>query len=476
MSQPTTSPRPTPLLDVLLGYLAAARPFVRQERTFTRLRLLTLGSVLALGRHTLTQLLVTLGLGAQDWTAWYRLFNRGRIALESGQRQVVRALLDDLAPGAPFPVVLDATQLPRSSRHFPGAGLTKAPRSPSWRPGLHLAQRIEIISGLLPRSAAGDSRAVPIRATYLRSAHTNPLGELPEQREGAAAVALLQWLRSVLTDLTESARPILALGDGAYSTAPVLRALPATTWLLARCAKNRALYAVPEPETPRRGRKRLYGARGATPQATLHERSGWTTHEVAVRGRTVPLRVKVTGPWVVHGAAAQPVMLVVVKGIARGAGASRRQRDPQFFLVSAQASGNDWDLPLPVAELLSWAWQRWEVEVMHRELKSAFGLGDQQAWSAQGAPDTLAWVLWSYALLIVTGYQVWGLGPSPGPDLGRWWRPRRWSIGRLLQDLRAEIWHTSELTPVWSRSTDAWPAIETWLATQTNAALGVRHL
>ena len=476
MFQPTTSHAATPLLDVFLGYLAAARPLVRQERTFTRLRLLTLGSVLALGRHTLTQLLVTLGLGDQDWTAWYRLFNRGRIALETGQRQVVEALLADLAPDAPFPVVLDATQLPRCSSRFPGAGLTNAPRSPSWRPGLHLAQRIELVSGLLPRSAAGDSRAVPIRATYLRSAHTNPLGDLPEQSEGAGAVALLQWLRDVLTAQTGSARPILALGDGAYSTAPVLRALPAQTWLLARCAKNRALFAVPEPEAPRRGRKRLYGARGNTPQATLHERPGWQTHAVAVRGRTVPLRVKVTGPWVVHGAPAQPVMLVVVKGIDRGSGGSRRQRAPQFFLVSAQVSGADWALPLPVAELLGWAWQRWEVEVMHRELKSSFGLGDQQAWSAQGTPDTLAWVLWSYALLILTGYQVWGLGPSPGPDLGRWGRPRRWSIGRVLQELRAELWHTRELTPVWCRSRDAWPAMETWLVTQTNAALGVRQL
>jgi hypothetical protein len=178
----------------------------------------------------------------------------------------------------------------------------------------------------------------------------------------------------------------------------------------------------------------------------------------------------------VHGAPAQPVMLVVVKGIDRGAGASRRQRDPQFFLVSAQTRGEDWALPWPVAELLGWAWQRWEVEVMHRELKSAFGLGDQQAWSVQGTTGTLAWVLWSYALLVVTGYRVWGLGPSPGSDLGRWWRPRRWSISRLLQELRAECWHTSEFTPVWRRSPDAWPAMEAWRATQTNAALGVRHL
>ena len=64
----------------------------------------------------------------------------------------------------------------------------------------------------------------------------------------------------------------------------------------------------------------------------------------------------------------------------RGTGRRRRQREPSFPIVSAvPADAGGWDLSLPVDELLAWAWQRWEVEVMHRELKSSFGLGQQQA-------------------------------------------------------------------------------------------------
>ncbi|MEZ4624422.1 MAG: hypothetical protein R2843_06430 [Thermomicrobiales bacterium] len=55
---------------------------------------------------------------------------------------------------------------------------------------------------------------------------------------------------------------------------------------------------------------------------------------------------------------------------------------------------------------------------MHRELKSSCGFGDQQAWVPTGAARTLEWTLWTYALLILTGVAVWGLGPAPGPDLG----------------------------------------------------------
>lgn len=472
-----TIPRhPTPLLDELLRVLQRARPAVQQERTFARLVTLTLGSLVALGRHTLSQVIVALGAGGCDWTGWYRLFNRERVGIDALQTTIVRAVLADLDPQEPLPVVLDATQLPRSSRSFPGAGWVKAPRTMPWRPGFHQAQRLEILSGLLPRSVAGDSRAVPLRSTVLRSAKTTAIGELPQQSEGQAGVTLLDWLRARLASEGRAAQPILVLADGAYSTAPVIANLPPATWLLARCATNRALFALPVHDPHRRGRKRRYGERGPTPQDTLHLAEGWQTVTVMVRGRTIPLTVQITGPWLVRKAPHHPLMLLVVKGIDQGKGASRRQRAPQYFLVTAVPDERGrWDLPLPVAELLAWAWQRWEVEVMHRELKSGFGLGDQQAWSAAGAVTTTAWVLWAYAALILAGYRCWGLGQAPGPDVGRWWRPRRWSIGRLLQTVRAELWQIGAFQPRWARSPDPLAEMTTWTQTQTSAALGIRH-
>jgi hypothetical protein len=358
-------------------------------------------------------------------------------------------------------------------------GWTKAPRSPKWKPGGHHAQRLELLSGLLPRSAAGDSRAVPIRETYLRSPKTRPIGGIPVQSEGIAGVRLLRWLRGLLTLAVsgERDRPILVLADGAYSTAPVIRRLPRACWLLARCATNRALFALPSHDPHRRGRKRIYGERGPTPQQTLHQRAGWQSRTVQVRGRTIPLTAVVTGPWLVRGAGGHPLMLIVVKGIDRTRATHRRRRDPQFFLVSAvESAPAQWVLPLPVEELLAWAWQRWEVEVMHRERKSGFGLGEQQAWSTNGAIGTTAWVLWTYALVILVAYEVWGLGPAPGPELGRWYRPRRWAIGRVRQELRAELWQLAEFQPTWRNTPDPWAEMDAWITTQTTATLGQRLL
>lgn len=63
--------------------------------------------------------------------------------------------------------------------------------------------------------------------------------------------------------LGRSAQRLLVVADGAYCTSELFKKLPEGVVLLARCAKNRALYELPLPEMEkRRGRRRLYGERG----------------------------------------------------------------------------------------------------------------------------------------------------------------------------------------------------------------------
>ena len=81
MLEPTMraeEPAAAPLLTGLLELLAAFRPAFRQERPYRRCVALVLGSVFAFARHTLSQLLLTLGVTEQDWSAWYRLFSAPR--------------------------------------------------------------------------------------------------------------------------------------------------------------------------------------------------------------------------------------------------------------------------------------------------------------------------------------------------------------------------------------------------------------
>jgi hypothetical protein len=51
-------------------------------------------------------------------------------------------------------------------------------------------------------------------------------------------------------------------------------------------------------------------------------------------------------------------------------------------------------LPYPATDLLAWAWQRWAIEVAHREQKTTFGLGEPQCWNATATVTTTQWAGW----------------------------------------------------------------------------------
>ncbi len=70
-SPPRPAEKPTP--ERVLALVAAHRAAFRQERTARRLTMLAIGLLCAFSRHTLTQVLVALGLGDRDWRAAYRL-------------------------------------------------------------------------------------------------------------------------------------------------------------------------------------------------------------------------------------------------------------------------------------------------------------------------------------------------------------------------------------------------------------------
>lgn len=436
------TPTPDPLLGWILRFLAtAARQATRQQRVADRLVRLTVALLLTLGRHTLTRVLVTAGLGQQDWSAAYRLFARGRVDLDILRRLLVWHLTRRSPHRRPLLVVLDGTQLGRTSRRLVGVGWLKAPRTPPWKPGIHRAQRWVGLSALLPISPQGMSRTIPLWFAPAPTPTANPWPGHPPRREWEAGLQALHWLRNVLDTLGQRRRRILAVADGSYGGADLWRGLPRHVTLLVRCPKNRALYRPPRPEPTRRGRKRCYGARGPTPQAQLHRRS-WTPVPVIVRGRSIPLRVRVTGPWLVKRAPQQPLFLLVVRGIEQRRGSRLIQRDPTFWLVSAVPDRHDaWALPFPVSTLLAMAWQRWEVEVMHRELKSGFGLGQQQAWSPTAACATIQWVVWSYAVLVLAGHQTWGWSRSPTSTA--WYQGRRWTPRDVLTALRQACWETN---------------------------------
>jgi len=472
MADATTPFTPRPLLPELFILVAAHRSAWRQERPYQRSVALLLGWICAFGRHTVTQVLLALGLGEADWTAFYRLFSRGRVDYEMLTGCLLAETLAQVPADAPYLVGIDATQIPRHSRTMPGTSWLRHLGTAIFRAGIHRAQRFLHLAWLPQPSAAGYSRAVPLRFDPAFPAKAITAPGHPPRTEWAAGLAALVWLRQALDGAGRRTQLLLAVGDGAYSTAPLWAGLPARVVVLARCAKNRALFALPRAEDqPARGRRRLYGERRPRPDAWLAERVGWQRTEVVVRDRTIPLHYRVDGPCLVQGAAQQPLYLLVVKGSNPQRG--YRPRPARFWLVSAIPDGEGgWCLPWPAVQLLAWAWQRWELEVAHRELKTSFGLGEPQCWSPIAAVLSVRWTVWVYAVLVLAGIRCWGLGRGPVPWPGRWWGGSgRWSLARLWQGYRQELWGEQEFHRVSATTPTNWWEMADWVTAKTNSTL-----
>jgi hypothetical protein len=443
-----------PLLACLLELVAAFRPAFRQERAYDRCVALVFGHLFAFARHTISQVLLALGVTEQDWSARYRLFSVPRIDLEGLSAELARQTLAQIPAAGPYVVAVDGVQVPRWGLRLPGTSWLKAPRTPKWKPGIHRAQRFFHLAALLPITRQGYSRALPLRWVLAAPPKAVP-ARTPARTEAQAAGAELGWLRRQLDAAGRAAQALLAVGDGSYDTADLWTALPPRTTLVARCAKNRALFRLPESAPrPRRGAPRKYGERAPVPPTWLKERAGWQQAVIPVRGRPIPLRYRAEGPFLVRKAPTRPLILLIVGGVQR----PRVRHEPTFWLVSAVPTADgDWALPRPAPELLAWAWQRWEIEVCHREIEAGFGLGEPQCWNPTATEVVTAWQAWAYAVLVLAGVRAWGLEGAPLHPPGRWWPgARRWPLGTLWRGYRHALWHCGEFRPVCTPTADDW--------------------
>ncbi|MFN8529012.1 MAG: hypothetical protein U0670_10400 [Anaerolineae bacterium] len=457
----------TTLLKELALLLQAQRSVAGQQRVFERIVALVLAEVFALSRHTVSQLLMTLGQTEWDWSAWYRVFSQRRFNIERANAQVFAETLQHVEASAVYVVAGDGTQTARSSAKLEGVGWLRNLRTPAFRVGIHHAQRWFNGSWLVP-AEQGYSRALPLRwlPAFTEKAHRAVESAC---KEWEAALDFVRWVVQQLDHHGRVDQRVLLVVDGSFDTLGVWQQVPARVTVLARSAKNRVLHFLPPAVPAQRGRPRLYGERAPSPQAVWQQRDGWQALTLEVRGRLRHLQVKVSPPLLRKGAPHCPLFLIVVRGKSN----DHTRREPLPFLVNAvQDAQGQWVLPLLVETLLFWAWQRWEVEVCHRELKSNFGLGNKQCFNPHAAVLSVQWSAWVYALLLLSAYRTWGLLGAPAVPT-RWWRGApRWSLNTLWRALRAELWHTTDFHPLPPSTLGDWGKNRRWLPALANAVLG----
>jgi hypothetical protein len=440
------------LLTELVRLIGKCEQIYQQKRVFNRIIGLVMGELFAFGRHTITQLLLTLGLTDEDWSAWYRLFSQERYDEEKTSSIMLREMLNEVPETEPFVVGGDGFHIGRSSQKMPGTGWMRGLKTAKFKPGIQRGQRFVEGSWLTP-IVNGYSRAIPIRCLSAFTVKSVPSENDEPRTEVKAGLAFLQWTREQMDAAGREGQTLLTLNDGSYDTLEFWPGLPERTIGVVRTARNRCLYQLPAAKAHGNCK---YGDKAPAPHSWLKERKGFAYQEVMVRGSRRRMRYRVEGPFVRDGLPDIPLMLVVIGGGKRPSGSRRQHYKPCFFLVSAVLIDGQWSLPLPIADLLAWLWQRWELEVAHRQMKTGMGLGEKQAWNDQATVATVQWSVWVYALMMFSGFRAWGNDPGDKPP-GLWRSlPGRWSFNTLRRAFRTEMWHQSDFRATWTWSRDNW--------------------
>lgn len=459
-----------PLVANFMELWATHRAAFGQDRVYWRALGLVIGEICAFGRHTVTQALQALGVTDGDWSGWYRLFSCGRYAEAQTAALFFQATVGATEVGEPYVVGVDGVQIPRSSWKLAGTSWLKAPRTPVFKVGIHRAQRFVHGAWLTPLEQ-GYSRAIPLRLLPAFPPKAQPAG-IPPQREAEAGRAFLHWVRQALDTAGRETQWLLALADGAYDTLEFWRGLPPRTALAVRTARNRRLYYLPTAVPTGPGRPASYGPLAPHPAEWLHQGVVWQHRAITVRGKSILMKVHVAGPVIRDGLPEVPLFLLVVKGLHRQIGKRKlrwKHRAPSFYLVSAVWRDGTWQLPFALDILLAWLWQRWELEVAHREMKSGWGVGEKQCWNPRATVASVQWSAWVYALLLLAAYRTWGLCHAP-PIPTPWWHgARRWSFNTLWRQFRAACWGTPQFRACWTRTPGNWLKKEAFLIGLSNA-------
>lgn len=454
---------PSSLLACFLDIAADWKAIFPQSRTYVRAVRQALGTLVCLGRRTLSRIIWTNGGQHQDWRADYFLFSRSRWDPAQLFTPIVERALP-WCPGRYLGVALDDTRLRKTGPRIQQAFYQRDPLSPKFYVNLMFGLRFLQASLLVPlfrRSKVG-ARALPIafeevsvvkhprrkpprrkRRKASQGKRTQPLSPLEQEwKQYRAAqkahnlsthfVELMHRLRTTF-DACGAAKKILLLAvDGSFCNRTVFTAVVQGVELIARARKDIRLCFRAEA-----GSRRFYGADKFTPdQVRLNDSIPWKTTKVFYGGKRRKVHYKeVGGIFWQGGARKRPLRLLVVRPTRY-----RKRKNGRYYyrrpayLLTTVVNGT-------VRQLLQIYFDRWQIEVNHREEKDTLGVGQAQLRNVTAVPKQPAFAVASYSALLLASLQAFGAERGQAYAALPKWRRRAYrpSALDLIALLRKEM-------------------------------------
>lgn len=432
------------MLDKVLHLLEGWKPVFAQERTAERAIEQTIASICVVGRRPIARSIAVREGEGGSFTADYKLFSR---APWEAHKLFVPVLRHALAfcPDDFVAVGGDDTRVRKTGKKIGSAHWGKDPLSPHFRVNLQWGLRFLHGALLLPLHAREKvaARALPVwfeeipppskpgkKATDAQRAAYRAAKR--ERRLSQAAVAMLRRLRAEIDEAGAADKQLLGVFDGSYANKVVFRAELERTHVIARTRKDASLCF------PFKGEgRRVYDTATFTPEQVREDtKRRWITISIFHGGAWREVRYKqVSGVLWRGGCGRRPLRLLVVAPTPYRRTKSGRlmYRQPAYLLSTDPKRSSQ--------QLLQAYFDRWQVEVAHREMKDTFGVGEAQVRSALSVPRQPALSAATYSALHLAALQAYGprrhecLGPLP-----TWQREKtRPSCLDLIRQVRKEV-------------------------------------
>jgi hypothetical protein len=438
------------LLAEFLAIVQDWRSVFPQQRTFQRAVRQALGSLVCLGRRCLPRIIWTNGGQNLSWSAEYFLHSRCQWEPQRLFQPILQRALA-YCPQRLVGVAIDDTRLRKTGRAIPQAFYQRDPLSPPFHLNLVLGLRFLQASLLVPlhRNAPVGTRALPIRfqeVSRVKRPGKKASAEMQKQYQEAVKqrnlsrsfVDMGQQLRQELDQSGGSDKILVLTADGSFCNRTCFGNIPERTVLLARARKDAKLcFRAPEDS------RRFYAVEKFTPEMVRQDEDrDWKTTRIFYGGKRRQVRYKpVANVYWQGGAKKLPLRLIVIAPTPYRKRKSNKlyYRDPAYLLTSDQRSS--------VKQLLQIYFDRWQIEVNHREEKDTLGVGQAQLWNAISVPKQPVLAVAAYSALLLASLQAFGAERGMAyADLPKWRRnARRPSALDLITLLRKEMTQQPQL-------------------------------
>jgi hypothetical protein len=386
-----------------------------QERSLNRAIALAFGILCGVGKRTITRAITFHGNGQKDWSADYKFFSRSAweprsvfdpILQEAIQEHNLQRLV----------VSADDTRVWRTGKHVPQTQWHRDPLGPPFQTNLRWGHRFLQASLVLPlyeKDGQSSSRSVPVRFEMAPVVKKPGKRATEEQIQGyrhekkvhnlsVQFVSMMQQLRQRLNESGNSDKPMIAVGDGSFCNRTVF----GQDWakqkvaVLTRCRKDIVLC-----KRARATKRRFYGKRKFTPERVRQREAlaPWQRAEIFHGGCYREVRYKeVSQVYWQRGGKKQELRLLVVAPVGYRLTKKGRQyyRQPAYLLTT--------DLSTPASQLLQDYFDRWGIEVNHRDEKEILGVGEAQVWNEQSVSKVPALLVAMYSWLLLAGLACYG--------------------------------------------------------------------